>query len=43
MAFEIVAGSSGHRNENTVIANILDITKADFFQLNLPRIYGKVG
>ena len=51
-SFEIVAGNnayfqreylSSEVNVLTKSLNISDMTKGDFFQLNLPLIYGKVG
>ena len=55
MASELVAWKSAYCDENTsdqpysavnVLKNspkILDLTKADFFQLNLSQIHGKIG
>ena len=52
MAFERVSRNSAYCNKNTcyrqinVLTNSLEIsdqTKADFFQLNISRIHGKIG
>ena len=51
MASELVTSKSAYRPEYvysavnvlTISPNILDLTKADFFQLNLSQIHGKIG
>ena len=52
MASELVASKSGYCDEKHVYSavnvltnspNILDLTKADFFQLNLSQIHGNIG
>ena len=52
MASELVASKSAYCDEKYVYSavnvltnspNILDLTKADFFQLNLSQIHGTIG
>ena len=52
MASELVAWKSAYCDQNTLYSavnvltnspNILDMIKADFFQLNLTQIHGKIG
>ena len=52
MSSELVASKSAYCDQNNVYSavnvltnspNILDLTKADFFQLNFSQIHGKIG
>ena len=52
MASELVASKSAYSRREYVYSavnvltnspNILDLTKADFFKLNLSQIHGKIG
>ena len=51
MASELVASKFSYCDHKRVLdsqrvniqSNILDLTKADFFQLNLTQIHGKIG